>query len=108
MTELYRSFEGKLNVETQHGYIIYDNKETYEIEWVSIESVSSHRCRIPKTLLTEEDFPDIEKIAELDYEIGNGVYKNGQTFYKNKWYSGTTITDIQNSNKDNNWKKYIK
>lgn len=33
-TELYRSFDGLLNVETREGYIIYDNgtKDTYTVE----------------------------------------------------------------------------
>ena len=32
MQEIYRSFEGKLGVDNQSGYIISELKETYQIE----------------------------------------------------------------------------
>lgn len=32
MKEIYRSFEGKLGVDNQSGYIISELKETYQIE----------------------------------------------------------------------------
>lgn len=36
MQEIYRSFEGKLDVDCQEGYIISELKETYQIEYLSV------------------------------------------------------------------------
>lgn len=62
MKELYRSFEGKLDLGTQSGYIIYDTGgDTYQIDFLNIEN-GNDRCRVPKTLLSETEFDDPCKI----------------------------------------------
>lgn len=110
MKELYRSFEGKLDVDNQSGYIIYDNKKTntYEIQFINVTvSKKSEKFRVSKNLLSQNEFSNLEKIQTLYVEVGNGVYENGQISYKNRWYSAKMIRDIQKDRQDQNWKKYV-
>ena len=109
MKELYKSFEGKLGVENQNGYIIYEaDNSLLEIEELSIrQDIKKYRYRVPATLLPKADFANIQKIGELQADIWNGCYENGQIFFKGKWYSGKKIAEIQQKNQDQNWQKYV-
>lgn len=110
MQEVYRSFEGKLDVGNQRGYIIYDGVTFYEIHFISVWSdEKDHKVRIPKTLINAADFSDREKLDVIGFQIENGAFdsENAQTFYKGKWYSGVLINKIQRARQDHNWKKYI-
>jgi len=72
-TELYRSFDGLLNVDTREGYIIYDNgtKDTYAVEWLNVDQdVADIKIRVPKESLP--DFDDVEAVWEL---IEREMYK---------------------------------
>ena len=53
MQEIYRSFEGKLDVDCQDGYIILELKERYQIEWLSIWG-KTNKIRVRKDLLPVE------------------------------------------------------
>lgn len=105
---LYKSFDGKLDSNTQNGYIIYDckSKNTYEIEFLSISN-ETEKFRIPKILLSETEFSDTIKLLHLYFNADKGAYENAQTWYKNKWYSGKTIQAIQYDREDYSWKKYV-
>lgn len=48
MQEIYRSFEGKLGVDNQSGYIISELKETYQIENFTVWG-KSQKIRVKKT-----------------------------------------------------------
>lgn len=105
MNEVYRSFAEKLGVENQSGYIIYESKEFYQIEFVTVWSdVKESKVRIPKD--TKFDFENIERIGELQFDIENGV-REGQAYYNGKWYSMETINKIQDKRQDYNWKRYV-
>lgn len=108
MKEIYRSFEGKLNVENQSGYIIYEIENFYQIEFISVRTSGSDKVRIKKELLQKEDFENLEKITEIEMDIENGRADYGQCWYKEKWYSYDTINKIQCKNQDNYWKRYVK
>ncbi|MFQ7471149.1 MAG: hypothetical protein ACLRML_02515 [[Ruminococcus] lactaris] len=103
-TELYRSFEGKLNIETQSGYIIYEISDYYEIEFVSLGTGATSKFRVSKDM--QFDFTDKCKIGELDVGVCDGTIK-GQAFYKEKWYSTELINKMQKEHQDYNWRKYI-
>ena len=106
--EIYRSFEGFLNIDNQSGYIIYDTNEFYEVEFLNVCSdTKTDRVRIRKNLLRKEDFGNLLKIGELQYDIENGRADYGQCYYKDKWYGYKMICKIQKENKDGNWKKYV-
>ncbi len=109
MKEIYRSFEGKLDLDIQHGYIIYDCDKYYQIEFLSIESYSRDKVRIAKDILSEKDFDAEEKISQINIDILHGCYNRDdmQVWYKDKWYSGTRINSIQNTQKDYYWQKYV-
>lgn len=109
--EVYRSFEGKLDCDTQTGYIITEFSDFYEIEFLSVWSdVGDSRVRIRKGLLAKDDFAnlDSDRIVEIiaDIEFGRADY--GQCFYKGKWYSYDTICRIQEVNKSYDWRKFVK
>lgn len=109
MKEVYRSFEGKINLDNQFGYIIYDLGDFYQIEFVSIELAdrNSSSVRIKKDILFPDDFKNLDRITELEMNIENGRANYGQYQYKGKWYGCDMIRKIQNKNRDGNWKKYI-
>lgn len=106
--EVYRSFEGMLNVETQVGYIIYELSDLYEIELLSVWSEDSTvRFRVPKSLLPADKFGDEALIGELNLAADDGVYDDAQTMWHSKWYKGSTIRKIQESNRDYYWRRYV-
>ena len=104
--EVYRSFEGKLDVDHPSGYIITELKDFYEVEFLSIESNNPAKFRIGKEFLSQEDFQDEQKLLGLMADVENGCILNGQAYYKERWYSGETISRIQNQKQDYNWRKY--
>ena len=63
MNEIYRSFEGKLNVDNQSGYIISELKETYQIENFTVWG-KSQKIRVKKGLLPVEDFGNEKRISK--------------------------------------------
>lgn len=104
MKEIYRSFEGKLNVENQNGYIVYELKEMYEIHELSVWGNGANKFRVQKN-----DF-DLNRINELLY-IGE-LYESvdcgridGQIYYKDKWRSPQKIMD---KNKTYKWRMCIR
>lgn len=108
MKEIYRSFEGKLNVNNQSGYTIEEGNDFYQISFLSIQDdQKDDKIRISKEI--KFDFTDVDKIAEIALDIENGCYDSEkcQVLYNGKWYSGKTINKIQNANKDYRWKRYI-
>ena len=110
MKEVYRSFEGKLDVDNQTGTIVYDGGEYWQFESLSVwQGAQKSLYRISKAVLKESEFEDDEKIGEIIVNISNGNYedKNMQEFYNGKWYTSPTIRKIQNNNQDYNLKKYV-
>ena len=105
MKEIYRSFEGKLDVDNQSGYIIYELKDFFQIDWLSVSS-KTQRVRIGKKLLTSEDFENENKLAELSLAVENGNV-NGQCYYHDKWYDYQTICKIQKKRQSYDWKMYV-
>lgn len=107
--EIYRSFDGMLDVDNPDGYIIYSiGDDMLEVESISVRpDVVLDRFRVPSVVLPEYDFGNLLKLGELAIETGDGVYSRGQTFYNGKWYSGDTITAIQKKNDDLNWQNYV-
>lgn len=104
--EIYRSFEGKLNVENRTGHIIYETKDFYEIEFLNIESEKKGKLRIRKEILDKKDFNNTEKLAEIGIDIENGCANYGQCWYNKKWYGYKEICRIQKKYQDNNWKRH--
>ena len=83
MQEIYRSFEGKLDVDCQDGYIILELKERYQIEWLSIWG-KTNKIRVRKDLLPVEDFGNASKISELFTDISHGCLKGCMYYYKTR------------------------
>lgn len=81
MQEIYRSFEGKLNVDCQSGYIILELKERYQIEWLTVWG-KTNKVRVRKDLLPVEDFGNEEKISELFTDAFHGCLKGCSYQYK--------------------------
>ena len=106
MQEIYRSFEGKLDVDCQDGYIIYELKETYQIEYLSVWG-KTNRIRVRKDLLPAEDFGNDEKITDLFVSVNNGCLKGCSYQYKGIWYGCDKILKIQKKNQSNNWQAYV-
>lgn len=106
MNEIYRSFEGKLGVDNQSGYIISELKETYQIENFTVWG-KSQKIRVRKDLLPVEDFGNASKISELFTDISHGCLKGCMYYYKNSWYSYDKILEIQKKNQSNNWQAYV-
>ena len=108
MKEVYRSFEGKLGVDRQSGYIIEEGDGFYEINFLSVwNDQEDGKVRISKEI--KFDFSDIEKISQIVMDIENGCYNSEkcQVLYNGKWYSGKSINKIQNAKKDHKWKRYV-
>lgn len=106
--EVYRSFEGKLDVNNQTGYVIYELKDFYQIEFLSVWSdAKEDKVRIRKDLLKESDFLNLEKIGDLQMDIENGCRDYGQCYFNEKWYGYETIRKIQDKHDDNNWKRHV-
>ena len=107
MKEVYRSFEGRLGVCQQEGYIIYDIEGYWQIEELSVwKSGNRSRYRIGKEHLRPCDFGDHNKITELEVDAELGVRDNTQYYYKDKWWTTQTIRKIQQVNQDPYWQKY--
>ncbi len=66
MQEIYRSFEGKLNVDCQDGYIILELKERYQIEWLSVWG-KTQKIRVKKRSASGERFRKREKNIRTFY-----------------------------------------
>lgn len=108
MKEIYRSFEGKLDVNNQSGYIIEEGNDFYQVSFLSVQDdQKDDKIRVSKEI--KFDFTDVDRIAEIATDIENGCYDSEkcQVLYNGKWYSGKTINKIQNANKDYRWKRYI-
>ena len=106
MQEIYRSFEGKVNVDCQDGYIILELKERYQIEWLSVWG-KTQKIRVKKDLLPVEDFGNEKKISELFYDIEHGCLEGCSYRYRGTWYSYEKILEIQRKNQSNNWQAYV-
>ena len=104
MKEIYRSFD-VLSVEgPRTGYIVYQLKDFYQIEWKSIEpETQPKKFRIAKAI----DWTDPGAVADArqDVEAGN---VEGQAYYKGKWYGTKTILHIMKVNETYNWQAYAK
>ena len=78
MQEIYRSFEGKLNVDCQNGYIILELKERYQIEWLSVwgknaENTSKKKiCFRWKISETRKEYQNFLWISNTD--VSKGVH----------------------------------
>lgn len=103
--EVYRSFGDVLDGETREGYIVYEIENYYEIRFLSVYS-GRNECnyRVAKGAL--RDFADAEKVSELYVDVTNGC-RDGQAFWRGKWYSQEMINKIQRERKDHDWKKYV-
>lgn len=85
MKEVYRSFEEKLNVDNQSGYIIYETEDFCQVEFLSVWSDQEDiKVRIRKGFLTEVDFTDPDKIISLQMDIENGCGDYGRCFFNDK------------------------
>lgn len=91
MKKIYQSFEGKLDVAEQSGYIVYQGNGFYEVESFSVWKSGSHKVRLKNPV----DWTDFEAIAIASVGVECGDVE-GQAFYKGKWYSTDTINKIQN------------
>lgn len=108
---VYKSFEGKLNIDNQSGYVITDAGKFWEINFLSVDiDRPDVLIRIKKELLPESDFENIanEKYANLMHEINEGISDSGQTFFRGRWYGFDAIQKIQIANKSYNWRKFVK
>ena len=104
MKEIYRSFEGKLDVDNQEGYIIYEGNGFFEIHSISVWSDKKDwKCRIKK----EMNWKDWDAVSEECYFVENGS-ADGQAFYDGKWYGSDLIRKIMNDHQDYCWQKYVK
>lgn len=104
--EVYRSFEGKLDAENQGGYVISELNDFYEVEFFNVWGKTS-RVRIKKAVISEKDFEDLDKIAELTMDIEHGRIDAGQCYWHGKWYGYDLIRNIQKKNQDYEWKRYV-
>lgn len=110
MKEIYRSFEGKLNVDCQEGYILYtvNNGDLIEYEGLSVwADTKTERARIPARYLSEADYGNLDKIMDLVGDCYYGNLPGGQIHINGKWWSYDTICKIQQKHHDNNWMRYI-
>ena len=106
--EVYRSFDKLLGVDNQTGYIIYELKDFYEVEFLSVWSdAKESKVRIRKEFLQESDFSNLEKIGDLQMGIENGCGDYGQCYFNDKWYGYDTIRKIQIKHEDPSWKRHV-
>lgn len=105
--EVYRSFEGMLDMDNQNGYVIYELKDFFEVHFLSLESNSDSKVRIRKEFLPEEDFGNSKKITSLTVDIENGAADYGQCWWNGKWYGYNTIDKIIRQHDDYCWKRYV-
>ena len=97
--EVYRSFEGKLDVDCRDGYIILELKDFWEIRFLTVDG-SDDMVRIRKEFLSENDFSNRDKINDLYVSIYFNWGDFGQCWFNGKWYGYDTICKIQRKNKD--------
>jgi len=102
MTEIYRSFEGKLDVENQSGFTVYKTENNYQVE---AHSVHQDQMEIGFRFPIADPEPDWKSfdVGEKYDAIDKGR-EPGQIRYKSGWYSPRAIMD---KNKDYNWRKYV-
>lgn len=108
--EIYRSFEGFLNVDQQCGYILYSISDgaMIEYEWLSVwQDASTERARFPAKLLPPSEYSNGALLGELVVNCMDGVIEGGQYFHKDRWWSAETIHKIQNVNQDYCWQRYV-
>ena len=110
MREMYCSFEGKLDLSNQSGYVIYEMENNMlQIEFLSVDNnVKNEKIRIPSSILSIDDFSDDEKICNLCVDVSDGLISGAQYFYREKWWGSESINKIQNEHQDGNWKRYIR
>lgn len=110
MRELYRSFEGKLSVDQQDGYILYSINDGALVEYNSLsvwQDQRSERAHIPAALLRPEDYGNSDKIGGLVVDCWFGNLPDGQIYFRGKWWTGKAIRAIQAKHNDNNWQRYV-
>lgn len=100
--EIYKSFDGKLDLDHQYGYIIYETDDYYRIESLSLGSETS-------LTLVEKQHIDLDKVSDIEYigsilvDVDHGCIP-GKVYFKHRWHSPREIMESHN---DYNWKKYI-
>lgn len=109
MTEIYRSFEGKLDVDQQEGYILYsvNSGALIEYEGLSVWQTGAERARIPAEHLPPEQYGNTERIGALIVDCWDGHFPRGQIYFHGKWWSGEKIRTIQAKKNDMQWYKYV-
>lgn len=107
--ELYRSFEGKLDVGNEEGYIIYNiGGGRLQIERYNVWTHGPQEpFRIPAKLLPPEDYGNEAKIVELCVDAWYGRRAGTEIFFRDRWYSDEAIEKIQKLHEDNVWQKYV-
>lgn len=107
--EIWRSFEGKLGVENQYGWIVYETEKYYDIESLSVwNDTQTRHTRIAKEEINEEIYKDMIKLTDAEEMVRNGIMEGQYYSTKtNKWYKTETIKKIQEKNNDKEWQKYI-
>lgn len=107
--ELYRSFEGKLDVGNEEGYIIYNIGDgRLQIEHYNVWTHGPQEpFRIPSKLLPPEDYGNEAKIVELCVDAWYGRRAGTEIYFRNRWYSDEAIEKIQALHEDNVWQKYV-
>ena len=104
-TEIYRSFEGKLDYENQGGYIIYDYSENYFlVDSFSVFSSTHNYVLINKNI--DFDFENESRIAEIEQEVENGT-ESGAVMVNGKWYYQKQIVDLQKKYQDYRWRLHL-
>lgn len=103
MKEVYRSFEGKLGVENQCGYIVYEGENMYQIEFVNVFATHSHKFRVQKKYFDINKAKDMMYFGELEADVEYGRI-DGQVLYKNQWFSPQKMMEKY---RDYNWKRHI-
>lgn len=107
--EVYSSFEGKLDVDQQEGYVLYLTENFIEYNWLSVwQDDQTSRARFPIGALPEESYGDRDKVWNLVAQCWDGTLPGGQIMYKGKWWSDTTIRKIQDAHQDMTWQKYAR
>lgn len=110
MKEIYRSFEGLLDVDCQFGYILYAVKggDLIEYESVSVWSDSrSERARIPARYLPTDSYDDALNIVKLVDACRNGTLPGGQYFFRGKWWSYDRISKISKRYRFQHWMECV-
>ena len=102
MKELYRSFEGLLNIDNPSGYVVYELKEWYQVDFLNVYcDVADSKVRFAKDYAPDH-WGNAKAIAELDDAVFCGRIP-GQMYYRGK---GRTPRKIMDSNGDYIWTRY--